>query len=141
MILSLSFAQSTNKFPTIKSSHMEVPNYDSFFPLPVHSELILNNVLEYLPLMDAGRVFKICTENLPGGGRLYIAGNDCSEMARYLHIGGMNIQVYNELTFGGRQSAFSLITLKGMMEQVGLKVMTATFGGIGNCEYYIIGQK
>lgn len=141
MILSLRLSQSANKFPTIQSSVMEITCLKDLETLPRFTDLVLNDVLEYFPLMDAGRAFKHLCQLLPKGSNLYLAGNDCSEVARHLHNRTLDLQTYNSLAFGGRQSAFSMATLKDMFQQMKINISLCNFGGMGNLEYYMIGTK
>ncbi len=104
-------------------------------------QIVSNNHMELLPLNEVGGFMKFNASRLKSGGRLYLAGSDCTEISRLFYTNELNIKQFNELLFTGRKSAWCLVTVKNMMEQVGLIPITAILGGFGNCEYFLTGVK
>ena len=103
--------------------------------------IVANNHIEFLPLNEVGGFMKFNASRLKSGGKLYMAGTDCLETSRLMFTNDINIEQFNRMLLNGRRSARCLVTIKSMMEQVGLVPVTMMLAGLGNCEYYITGVK
>lgn len=124
-------------YPTIAGEDMK----PELIPEGSCDHLVVNNQMELLQLEEVGGFLKYHASRLKSGGKLYIAGHDCVEISRLFYINEINIQQYNELILRNKVSAWCLVTVKNMLEQIGIVPIVAMLGGIGNCEYYITGVR
>lgn len=135
--MKIKFKGSKDFYPTISGENMS----PQFIPESSCESIVANNHIEFLHIKEVGGFMKFLSSRLAPGGKVYMAGSDCVEISRLMYTNDINIITFNELMFSDRTSAWCLVTLKNMFEQVGIVPITAMLGGIGNCEYYLTGVK
>ena len=130
-------AGSRDFYPTINGKEVDI----STLPDESCDMIVLNNTAEYLDLKDIGPFLKLVVSKTKMGGKVLLGGSDCLEVSRLMFTNQINIEVFNNLLMSGRKSAWCLVTMKNLFEQVGLTPLTVILGGIGGCDYLLSGVR
>ncbi len=86
-------------------------------------EIVVQNVLEFLPPAHVGEVFSYWASRLALGGKLTVVAVDFQELAWQAREAESPCDFANQTAYAGRQSAHTVETITGLFEHFGLKVV------------------
>jgi hypothetical protein len=138
-MIRLVYQRDPKSFLHIPATPVFIKKEEDLF-LDKFDNVIIGSILEELDFATCKKFLKHLGNVLTDGATVLASGLDCVEMARLLFNEQLDIKTYNDMIYPSR-SAWNLITLDLVMEQINVKANMKKLGGLGNCEFYYSGVK
>lgn len=140
-MLRLIYKRPPKAFEPIESTPFQLKSPSDILSLTCcQGGLIVGGVLEEVGFLECKKIIRHIGDILQPGEKLFVSGLDCVELSRLLYNEQISIEEYNSLLYPS-MSSWNLITLDLVFKQIGVEPLLKRLGGVGNIEYFYIGEK
>lgn len=98
--------------------------------------ILIQDLLDYVPVESANQVLKIIKNKLAPNGRLEIQATDIRQLCMAVTYGDIDLVLAKNILYGHKKNIYSIYDMESMVKNLGLEIETKQF--INIFEYHIV---